>query len=237
MNISENGKDLIKSFEGCRLRAYKAVPTERFFTIGWGHYGSDVREGRIITQEEADRLFNIDVERYVDAVRKAKLGFVPNQNQFDSLCSFCYNLGTGIMSDFTGKNADTVAKEMLLYVNSGGVRLQGLVNRRNKEVELFKKKEENASSSIEREIKRYKEEGTFYPDRVINFRGLPYVDNSTNPPIDTYSPPEYVHYDLVVITNKHVWISWIGKTTNSRRYMAVRDIVDGIKGKLWGRIV
>ncbi|MMZ58639.1 hypothetical protein [Paenibacillus sp. FSL L8-0638] len=37
--ISKAGIDLIKSFEGCRLYAYKPVPTEKWWTIGWGHYG------------------------------------------------------------------------------------------------------------------------------------------------------------------------------------------------------
>ena len=39
------GLGLIKSFEGCRLTAYKAVPTEKYYTIGWGHNGPDVTEG------------------------------------------------------------------------------------------------------------------------------------------------------------------------------------------------
>ena len=137
MNISDNGKNLIKSYEGCRLTAYKAVPTEKYWTIGWGHYGSDIKQGQTITQAQADELFNKDIERYVNAVRNCNLGFTPNQNQFDALCSFCYNLGTGIMNDFIGLSANEVANQMLLYVNSGGVRLQGLVNRRNKEVVLF----------------------------------------------------------------------------------------------------
>lgn len=235
MNISENGKNLIKSFEGCRLKAYKAVPTEKYWTIGWGHYGSDVYVGQVITQEEADRLFDKDVERYVNAVRNAKLGFSPNQNQFDSLCSFCYNLGTGIMSDFTGKSANTVANEMLLYVNSGGVRLEGLVSRRKKEVELFNKA--CISSSIEREITRYKEKGQFFPNTTINFRNHPNTDNTSNPPIDTYSKGESVYYDLVVITTKYVWISWTSKSTGIRRYMAVREYNNGIKGPLWGSII
>lgn len=236
MNISEKGKDLIKSFEGCRLKAYKAVNTERYFTIGWGHYGSDVYEGQVISQEEADRLFDKDIERYIEAVRKAPLGFTPNQNQFDALCSFCYNLGTAIMTDFTNKKEDTVAEEMKLYVNSGGVRLQGLINRRNKEIELFNTPIV-ASSTVEREEKRYKEEGRFYPNTTINFRNMPNTDNKTNPPIDTYTKGESVNYNLVVVTNKYVWISWVSESTGIRRYMAVREIENGIKGELWGSIV
>lgn len=44
-SVGGAGLTLIKEFEGCRLTAYKAVPTERYWTIGWGHYGPDVKEG------------------------------------------------------------------------------------------------------------------------------------------------------------------------------------------------
>lgn len=235
MNISDNGKNLIKSFEGCRLNAYKAIQSERYWTIGWGHYGADVYQGQVITQEEADKLFDKDIKRYVEAVRNCKLGFTPNQNQFDALCSFCYNLGTGIMSDFVGKDADTVSLEMTLYVNSGGVRLQGLVNRRKKEVELFNKPVDK--EVVEREIKRYEERGRFFPNTTINFRNHPCVDNKNNKPQGIYTKGESVFYDLVVITNRYVWISWISETTGIRRYMAVREYKDGVKGELWGYIV
>ena len=49
--IGADGLALIKRFEGCRLKAYKPVPTEKYWTIGWGHYGPDVREGQTITVE------------------------------------------------------------------------------------------------------------------------------------------------------------------------------------------
>ena len=48
MKISDNGIALIKKYEGCRLHAYKPVPTEKYYTIGYGHYGADVKEGDII---------------------------------------------------------------------------------------------------------------------------------------------------------------------------------------------
>ena len=42
MQISHIGIELIKSFEGCRLYAYKVASFEKYYTIGWGHYGADV---------------------------------------------------------------------------------------------------------------------------------------------------------------------------------------------------
>ena len=45
MNVSENGLNIIRKYEGCRLTAYKAVSTEKYYTIGYGHYGADVKKG------------------------------------------------------------------------------------------------------------------------------------------------------------------------------------------------
>ena len=73
--IGAAGLALIKQFEGCRLTAYKPVPTEKYWTIGWGHYGPDVREGDRITQAEADAMLAEDCQRFADAVDDP--GYVP----------------------------------------------------------------------------------------------------------------------------------------------------------------
>ena len=138
MQISKNGLNLIKSFEGCRLHAYKCVSTEKYYTIGYGHYGADVSPNMVISQEEADRLFAVDVQKYVDRVNKYQSKYNFNQNQFDALCSFCYNLGS--IDQLTGngtKSIEQISNDMLLYVKSGGKTLQGLVNRRKREKDLF----------------------------------------------------------------------------------------------------
>lgn len=98
--ISQAGIDLIKSFEGCRLVAYKPVATETFFTIGWGHYGPDVKAGMTITQERADSMFVADLSKYEAYVNDPK--YVPvtaqlNQNQYDALVSFAT---TAVMAIF-----------------------------------------------------------------------------------------------------------------------------------------
>ena len=54
--LSANGLNFIKSFEGCKLTAYKCVPTEKYYTIGYGHYGSDVKAGMTITLKRAEEL-------------------------------------------------------------------------------------------------------------------------------------------------------------------------------------
>lgn len=240
MNISNVGIELIKSFEGCRLYAYKPVPWETYWTIGWGHYGADVYEGMTLTQKQADDLLISDLGRYVQAVRNAKLGFKPTQNQFDALCSFCYNLGTGIMADFTGLSAKEVSNEIPLYNKAGGQVLEGLVRRRKAEKELFDKDlvvtPPSNNGKGEYIIEEKLEKGVFYPNETIWFRNKPNTDNWGDV-VDTYTVGEHVAYDKVVTTNKYVWISWISESTKIRRYMPVREYNNGVYGELWGRIV
>ena len=137
MKISDMGLELIKSFEGLKLEAYKAVSTEKYFTIGYGHYGADVKAGMKITKEQADEYLKKDVEKFEDKVNKySKYNF--NQNQFDSLVSFAYNIGN--IDQLTAKGTRTIAEissHITLYVKSGGKTLAGLVKRRAKEKELF----------------------------------------------------------------------------------------------------
>lgn len=136
MKTSQKGIDLIKRFEGCRLQAYKAVPTERCYTIGYGHYGSDVLPGMSITQAQADALLMQDLMRYEAAV--IDTGLKLNQSQFDALVSFAYNCGCGNLRKLvTGRDLQQIADAMLLYNKSGGAVLAGLTKRRQAERELF----------------------------------------------------------------------------------------------------
>ena len=89
MNISEEGKALIKRFEGCKLESY--LCSANVWTCGWGAT-RDVKEGDVWSQSYADERFDGDIiefENYVNDLVEVDL----SQNQFDSLCSFCYNLG------------------------------------------------------------------------------------------------------------------------------------------------
>lgn len=137
------GLALIKSFEGCRLKAYKPVPTEKHWTIGWGHYGADVTEGMTITQEQADALLVKDCAGSVAAVNNPKLCPITdelNQNQFDALVCFTFNCGSGGLQTLCkNRTAAEIAEKMLLYNKGGGKVLPGLVRRRNAERELFVK--------------------------------------------------------------------------------------------------
>lgn len=138
MNISDQGIALIKSFEGCRLIAYKAVKTEKYYTIGWGHYGSDVKAGQTITQNEADSLFLVDIQRFVKYTNTYTRQMQLNQNQFDALTSFCYNAGPGSLKKLvSGRTLEEIAEHITDYSKSGENVLKGLERRRQKEKELF----------------------------------------------------------------------------------------------------
>lgn len=136
MNVSQKGIDLIKQFEGCRLQAYKAVPSEQCYTIGYGHYGSDVLPGMVISQAQAEALLAQDLIRYENAVIDTGLSL--NQNQFDALVSFAYNCGAGNLKKLVrGRDTQQIADAMLLYNKSGGQVLAGLTRRRQAERALF----------------------------------------------------------------------------------------------------
>lgn len=136
MKLGAEGKKLIQSFEGCRLDAYKAVSTEKYWTIGWGHYGPDIRQGQTITKDKANELFDEDIQSYVNAVNN--LGITLNQNQFDALVSFCYNCGIGSLKQLVKDRSLTqISNSILLYNKSGGKVLADLIRRRATEQKLF----------------------------------------------------------------------------------------------------
>lgn len=138
MKISEKGLNLIISFEGFCPNAAKAVKTERYYTIGYGHYGKDVEENQTITKKEALLLLKNDVKRFESKVMKYNDCYNFTQNEFDSLVSFAYNVGN--IDQLTAKGTRTkkeIADAMLLYIKSGGNVLEGLRKRRIRERELF----------------------------------------------------------------------------------------------------
>ena len=137
-SLSANGLNLIKSFEGCKLTAYKCVPTEKYYTIGYGHYGSDVKAGMTITLKRAEELLLQDCQKFVNHVNSYMDNYNFNQNQFDALVSFAYNIGS--IKQLTANGTRTTAQistKITAYNKSGGKVLKGLVKRRAKEKALF----------------------------------------------------------------------------------------------------
>lgn len=141
MTISQNGIQLIKQFEGLRTKAYKALPSEKYYTIGYGHYGPDVAHSMVITEYQAEVMLLADLPKYEYAVRKYENIYHWTQNQYDALVSFAYNLGPASIDQLT-KNGTRTIKQIIdhipLYCKSGGQIIRGLQLRRNTEKNLFR---------------------------------------------------------------------------------------------------
>lgn len=138
MKISINGINLIKSFESCKLVAYKALSSEKYYTIGWGHYGSDVKKGMVISQAQADALLVQDLAKFEANVNKYATKLKLNQNQYDALVSFAYNVGSiNGLTAFGTRSVSQISAKIPNYNKSGGKVIAGLVTRRAKEKRLF----------------------------------------------------------------------------------------------------
>ena len=137
-DLSPNGLNLIKSFEGCKLTAYKCLPTEKYYTIGYGHYGSDVKAGMKITEEQAEELLIKDCKKAIKNVNSFMSKYNFNQNQFDALVSFAFNVGSINQLTASGtRTLEQISSKIPAYNKSGGRVIAGLVRRRAKEKELF----------------------------------------------------------------------------------------------------
>lgn len=144
--IGQKGLDLIKSFEGLYLKPYLCpanVPT-----IGYGNtfYENKLKvtlKDPVITEARAIELLSWSLssfEQYVDAYCIDTL----NQNQFDALVSFCYNLGPANLKSSTllkkvnkNPNDPTIRAEFLKWNKAGGKTLAGLTRRRTAEADLY----------------------------------------------------------------------------------------------------
>lgn len=147
MKIGTNGLNLIKQFEGCRLTAYNIDDGK--ITIGWGH-AEPVGQTNLVagvttwTQAQADNQLTADLVDYENAVNNYFTRSF-NQNQFDALVAFAYNLGGGVFANYNwSKTASDswICSEMILYVNKGTQYEEGLTRRRKAEIALY-----NSSSS------------------------------------------------------------------------------------------
>lgn len=136
MTTSKAGIALIKRYEGCRLQAYKPIPAERYYTIGYGHYGPDVAPNMVISQAEAEAILVNDLKKYEQAVNST--GLALNQSAFDALVSFAYNCGVGNLKKLVAnRTPEQIADAMLLYNKGSGKVLPGLTKRRQEERALF----------------------------------------------------------------------------------------------------
>ena len=149
MNISKNGINLIKDFEGYNEYVYKDAVGVK--TVGWGHTGEEINKMHLsdtITKEQAEEYLRKDLARAEYQVNKYdRYNF--NQNQFDALCSFAFNIGN--IDQLTANGTRTcpeISAKIPEYCHAGGVKLKGLVNRRAAEKALFDKEVEKDGKDV-----------------------------------------------------------------------------------------
>ena len=153
MQVSHKGIELVKRFECFISHAY-LCPANKL-TIGWGHTGSDVKEGMIITEEEAENLLKKDLKKIEDKLNYSLQhdNVNLNQNQFDACISFIFNLGFSAFifstlykklkqGDYAGASAEFpkwvyITKIDKLTGERFKIKLKGLKTRRKSEQELF----------------------------------------------------------------------------------------------------
>ena len=165
MKTSQNGINFIEQFEGCRLQAYKPVAAEPCYTIGYGHYGSDVLPGMVISQTQAEAYLAQDLAKYEKSVNS--LGLSLTQNQFDALVSFAYNCGVGNLRKLVrNRNNQQIADAMLRYNKGSGKVLPGLTKRRQAERTLFL----SGTSSKTEPVDVQPKTGNPYPEPTKNVR-------------------------------------------------------------------
>jgi lysozyme len=146
MKLDKKGYDLIKLFEGLKLKPY--LCSANVPTIGYGstYYenGNKVKmTDAPITKQRAETLFQIVADDF--AKRVVPLVTKPiTQNQFNALVSFAFNVGVQALRNSTllrlvniNPNDANIANQFLRWNKAGGVEVQGLTNRRIKESALY----------------------------------------------------------------------------------------------------
>jgi lysozyme len=146
MKLNENGYKLITQFEGLSLKPY--LDSVKIPTIGYGNtYYSDGKRvtmlDKSITQVQAFEMFKEIADRFAKAVDK-NLKVCVTQNQFNSMVSLAYNIGTGAFISSTllkkvniNPNDPSIAHEFSRWNKAGGKVLNGLTIRRKKESDIY----------------------------------------------------------------------------------------------------
>lgn len=158
MNISDNGLNLIKQFEGFSAKAYK--DSVGIYTLGYGTItypdGTKVKENDVCSESEAQEWLRNYMANAINWLNNIAFKTPLSQNQFDALCSFIYNLGAGALSTSTllrkakvdpddesiykyDKDNPVDSCEFTKWCRAGGNVIKGLIFRRMKEADLYGK--------------------------------------------------------------------------------------------------
>ena len=132
--------------EGLKLKSY--LDTGGVATVGFGSTmyktGKRVKLGEEITLEQATDLLEWEIDNKATVINSLLLKVIVNQNQFDALVSFAYNVGLGAFSNSTllkklirNPNNKEIAFEFSRWNKDNGKTVQGLTNRRKKESDFY----------------------------------------------------------------------------------------------------
>lgn len=141
MKTSEKINSMIKAWEGCRLKAYRCPAG--VWTIGYGHT-EGVKAGMTITQQQADAMFEEEIEKFEKQVRPLVADVKLTQNQYDALVSLAYNIGVGGLKKSTllkkvkaNPNDPSIRTSFMQWIRGGGKILPGLQKRREMEANHY----------------------------------------------------------------------------------------------------
>jgi len=172
--INAAGLSHIQQWEGKRLTAYQDVAG--IWTIGYGHTSAagapKVVAGMKISEQEAVRILRADLAKFEKRV--SDLVKVPlSDNQYAALVSFDFNTGalhkSTLLKKLNAGDYSAVPAELMKWVNAGGKRVQGLVNRRAAEAGLWAKGDFVSSNYVEPEQKK---ESLLKPEIIASAGGL-----------------------------------------------------------------
>ena len=145
MKLNKESSELIKSFEGCKLKAYQC--SAKKWTIGYGNTffedGTPVVAGNAISQQKAEDMFELIANEFAAKVAKLVTSNVTD-NQFGALVSFAYNCGVVNLQKSTllkkvnaNHNDPSIKAEFLKWNKASGKVLAGLTRRREAESNLY----------------------------------------------------------------------------------------------------
>lgn len=141
MKISQKGIDLVKEFEGCVLKAYQ--DPAKVWTIGYGSTGPDIKEGVVWVQSQANMALVARLNAISSILSGGFIQPALTQNQFDALCSLCYNIGQSafrgstLIKKLNERDFSGAADEFLRWDKVKGVANKGLARRRAAERAFF----------------------------------------------------------------------------------------------------
>lgn len=197
LQVSRKGFDLIQSFEGFRAKAAKLK--DGGFTVGFGHK-TTARDGMVVNREQAEELLRWDIAPIEDAIRQNV--FAPmNQNQFDALASFVFNIGieefkaSEVLKHLNQGEFISAAIELgawrRAHINGQQIVVDALVRRRTQEAALFLETigpRPAAPSPIVRPLLDYG--ASLLAPNPENIKRLEFASDSTDPAIKDIESPK-----------------------------------------------